>query len=60
MGQAPRKRKQRRYWFKGICADAITLGVSRHSLYKVLAGKRPGRSLTARYRELKVEQEAPK
>lgn len=42
--------------FPGICADAAALGVHRVSLYKVLAGERPGKSLTARYHALKVAQ----
>jgi hypothetical protein len=45
--------------FGGICADAAALGVHRVSLYKVLAGSRPSKSLIARYRALKSNQPKP-
>lgn len=48
--------KKRRWRFRGICADAVALGIHRVSLYKVLAGDRPGKSLLARYHALKSEQ----
>jgi hypothetical protein len=49
-------KKKRRVRFPGICADALTLGVHRSSLYLALAKKRPGRSLTQRYHALKEQQ----
>jgi DNA-binding phage protein len=48
------KRLRRRWRFRGICADAETLGVHRNSLYKVLSGERQSRSLMTRYRALKA------
>lgn len=47
----------KRHWrFKGICSDAAALGVDRAHLTKVLTGKRPSKSLTARYNALKTAQ----
>ncbi len=58
--QMKRGTKKKRSWrFRGICADAAALGVHRTSLYKVLAGVRPGKSLSQRYTALK-EQQGPK
>jgi hypothetical protein len=45
---------KRRWRFRGICADARTLGVHRNSLYKVLSFQRPSKSLLSRYRALKA------
>ena len=50
--QAPKRRRR----FRGICADARTLGVHRNSLYKVLAGIWKLKNLAARYEALKAEQ----
>jgi hypothetical protein len=47
---------KRRWRFRGICADARTLGVHRNSLYKVLAGERQSRSLMERYRAMAGHQ----
>jgi hypothetical protein len=49
---------KRRWKFRGICKDAALLGVHRTSLYKVLAGVRPGKSLSRRYAELKQSQQS--
>lgn len=40
--------------FKDITQDAATLRVSRAHLWRVLTGKRPGRSLKLRYNKLQV------
>jgi len=47
-----RKSKER---FRGICADALKLGVDRVHLWRVLKGQRPSASLLRRYRQLKKE-----
>jgi hypothetical protein len=44
---------KRRWKFRGICADAVALGVNRSHLYRVLSRERPGKSLLARYHALK-------
>lgn len=49
-------RAKRRWRFRGICADARTLGVHRNSLYKVLAGIWKLKGLSARYAALKAQQ----
>jgi hypothetical protein len=49
-------RVKRRWRFRGICADARTLGVHRNSLYKVLAGIWKLKNLAARYAALKADQ----
>ena len=54
---ATRKRIRRRWRFRGICADARTLGVHRNSLYKVLSGERQSRSLAGRYEALKADRD---
>ena len=51
-----RAASKRRWRFRGIVADAAALGVHRTSLYKVLAGKRPGESLRRLYHQLKAAQ----
>ena len=53
---AIKSRAKRRWRFRGICADARTLGVHRNSLYKVLAGIWQLKNLAARYAALKAEQ----
>lgn len=53
------KSKKRVIRFKGICADARTLGVNRITLYKVLNGERPDLpGLRRRYDELKAGEGA--
>lgn len=42
--------------FKGICADAIALNVTRVHLWKVLTGRRESKPLLARYRNWKRRQ----
>jgi hypothetical protein len=49
-------RAKRRWRFRGICADARTLGVHRNSLYKMLAGIWKLKTLRSRYDALKREQ----
>ncbi len=44
--------------FPGITIDAVTLGVSRNHLYRVLRGQTTSRPLIERYRRLKAEQQA--
>lgn len=56
---AKTKKPKRRWRFRGVCADAKTLGVHRNTLYKVLAGVWKSRSLTERYRALKSEKSTP-
>jgi hypothetical protein len=53
---ATKSRAKRRWRFRGICADAQTLGVHRNSLYKVLAGIWNLKNLAARYAALKADQ----
>jgi DNA-binding phage protein len=50
------KPKKRRWRFRGLCANARQLGVTRNHLYKVLAGERESEGLMRRYKELKAEQ----
>ena len=45
----------RRVKYHGIVADAASLGVTRQHLWSVLKGQRTGRSLLARYADLKKE-----
>jgi|GEM_PF-3846276 hypothetical protein len=51
MKKARRKRGPTR--FRGICADAEALGVTREHLWLVLTGHRVSRPLSCRYRDLK-------
>jgi hypothetical protein len=44
---------KRKIKFRGITADAVTLGVARRHLFGVLSGERISKSLTERYRKLK-------
>ena len=45
----------RRVKYHDIVADAASLGVTRQHLWSVLKGQRTGRSLLARYADLKKE-----
>ncbi len=40
----------------GICADAKTLGVTRHHLWRVLHGQRESISLKKRYADLQAQK----
>jgi len=48
-----KKTIKRRVTYRGIGADADTLGCNRVHLWKVLTGRRVSKSLMARYNELK-------
>jgi hypothetical protein len=52
-----RSRKLRGIQFPGITADAEALKCDRTHLFRVLTGERTSKSLTARYRELKAQQQ---
>lgn len=57
MSHATAKKKTKRKWrFRGICADAAALGVTRQTLHRVLIGEWVIRGLSARYAELKASQ----
>lgn len=53
----PRAKKIR---FPGIGEHSRLLGVTRHHLYRVLLGQRPGISLLKRYRELLIQEQRKK
>ncbi len=44
---------KRQFRFRGICKDAIRLGVTRVHLYLVLTGQRESKSLLDRYEQLR-------
>jgi hypothetical protein len=51
--------KPKQPWrFRGICADAAALGVSRSTLYRLLTGERKSKRLAAHYAELKAQQDS--
>jgi hypothetical protein len=57
LAQAPNSKRKRHQWrFRGIFRDAITLGVERSHLYRVLAGKRVSATLLKRYGELQKQK----
>jgi hypothetical protein len=55
-GRRQLRKTARRWRFRGIVADARTLGVHRNTLYKVLSGKWKLKALAARYAALKEQQ----
>ena len=54
MTEKANKKQKRAKPIKGITADAVTLGVTREHLWRVLTGKRKSPGLLKRYEDLQT------